>query len=183
MLEVIKDLINKITEKGFKAYVVGGFVRDLYINKSSDDVDICTSATPKDLKNIFASAILPKEEYGSVTIFYNNVRFEVTTFRSENKYINNRVPSKIEYIDDLFLDLKRRDFTINTVCLDQNLQYIDLIDGIKDIKNRMIKTVINADESMQIDSLRMLRAIRFATVLDFDLDQELKNAIKKMENY
>lgn len=179
MLEVIKDLINVITQKGFKAYVVGGFVRDLYIGKQSDDVDICTSATPKKLKDIFASAILPKEEYGSVTLFYNNVRFEITTFRSENKYINNRIPSKVEYIDDLLTDLKRRDFTINTVCLDNNLEYIDLLNGIEDIKNGIIKTVIDADESMQIDSLRILRAIRFATILDFDLDDELKKAIKK----
>ncbi len=179
MIEVIKELLNIITEKGFKAYVVGGFVRDLYINKESDDVDICTSATPKDLKDIFATAILPKEEYGSVTLFYNNVRFEITTFRSENKYINNRIPGEVEYIDDLLIDLKRRDFTVNTVCLDKNLEYVDLLDGIKDIKNRVIKTVISADESMEIDSLRILRAIRFATILDFDLDEELKRAIKK----
>lgn len=179
MLEVIKDLLNVITKKGFKAYVVGGFVRDLYINKESDDVDICTSATPKDLKKIFASAILPKEEYGSVTLFHNGVRFEITTFRSENKYINNRVPEEVEYIDDLLLDLKRRDFTVNTVCLDKDLQYVDMLDGIKDIEKRVIKTVISADESMQIDSLRILRAIRFATILDFELDDELKRAIKK----
>ncbi len=179
MIGVIKELLNIITDKGFKAYVVGGFVRDLYICKESDDVDICTSATPKDLKNIFAAAILPKEEYGSVTLFYKNVRFEITTFRSENKYINNRIPGEVEYIDDLLMDLKRRDFTVNTVCLDKNLEYVDLLDGIKDIENKIIKTVISADESMQIDSLRILRAIRFATILDFDLDDELKRAIKK----
>ena len=179
MLEVIKNLLEIITAKGFEAYVVGGFVRDMYINKNSEDVDICTSATPKDLKDIFETAILPKEEYGSVTLYYNNIRFEITTFRSENKYINNRIPTNIEYIDDLFLDLKRRDFTINTVCLNKNLEYVDLLDGINDIKNRLIKTVIDADTSMQIDALRMLRAIRFATTLDFDLDIELKKAIKK----
>lgn len=182
MQEVIKELLNIITDKGFKAYVVGGFVRDLYIGKESDDVDICTSATPKDLKDIFDTAILPKEEYGSVTLYYNNVRFEITTFRSENKYINNRIPGEVEYIDDLLLDLKRRDFTINTVCLDKNLEYVDLLNGIEDIKNGIIKTVISANESMQIDSLRILRAIRFATILNFDLDNELKIAIKKHGN-
>ena len=179
MLEVIKDLLNIITENGFKAYVVGGFVRDLYINKQSDDVDICTSATPKDLKNIFASAILPKEEYGSVTLYYQNVRFEITTFRFEKQYINNRIPSEIEYVEDLLVDLNRRDFTINTLCLDRNLNYVDLLDGKLDIDKKLIKTVIDANESMQIDSLRILRAIRFATVLDFELDEELKKAIKK----
>ncbi len=179
MLDIIKEVLNIISEKGFDAYVVGGFVRDLYIGKISDDVDICTSATPKDLKAIFEDAILPKEEYGSVTLYYNNVRFEITTFRTENKYINNRIPSQIEYTNDLLLDIKRRDFTINTVCLDKNLNYIDLLDGIKDIKSKIIKTVITASESMELDSLRMLRAIRFATVLDFDLDEDLKKAIKK----
>jgi len=179
MLEIIKELINKIVENGFEAYVVGGFVRDLYINKKSDDVDICTSATPKDLKTIFDTAILPKENYGSVTIYFNNVRFEITTFRTENKYINNRVPSSVEYISTLLPDLKRRDFTINTICLDHNLEYIDLLNGISDIKNKTIRTVIDANESMQIDSLRILRAIRFATVLDFELDDELKSAIRK----
>ena len=178
MIETIRDLINRIMASGYEAYVVGGFVRDLYIGKKSDDVDICTSATPKELKEIFSNAILPKENYGSVTIYYNNVRFEITTFRTENKYINNRIPGNIEYISSLLPDLQRRDFTINTICLDQNLNYVDLLNGIQDIKDRLIRTVIDADESMKIDSLRILRAIRFATVLDFELDDDLKRAIK-----
>ena len=178
MINAIKELITKIVDSGFEAYVVGGFVRDLYIGKKSDDVDICTSATPKELKDIFDTAILPKENYGSVTIYFNNVRFEVTTFRTENKYINNRIPSNVEYISSLLPDLERRDFTINTICLDRDLNYIDLLNGIADIKNKVIRTVIDANESMQIDSLRILRAIRFATVLDFDLDEDLKQAIR-----
>ena len=179
MLEIAQELLNAITEKGFEAYIVGGYVRDLYIDKKSDDVDICTSATPKDLKNIFSTAILPKEIYGSVTLVYKNIRFEITTFRAEMKYINNRIPSKVEYINDLLTDLKRRDFTINTICMDPNGNYIDLLEGRKDIDNKIIKTVTDASESMQIDALRILRAIRFATVLDFELDEELKEAIRK----
>lgn len=179
MLEIAQELLKTISDNGFEAYIVGGYVRDLYINKKSDDVDICTSATPKDLKDIFSNAILPKEIYGSVTLIYKNIRFEITTFRTEMKYINNRIPSKVEYINDLLTDLKRRDFTINTLCIDKNGTYIDLLGGRNDIDKKLIKTVINASESMQIDALRILRAIRFATVLDFELDEELKDAIKK----
>lgn len=178
MKNVIRELLNVIESKGFRAYVVGGYPRDLYIGKKSDDVDICTSATPKDLKDIFFDAILPKEEYGSVTLFYKKVRFEITTFRTEFNYINNRIPGKINYIDDLESDLKRRDFTVNTICLDKHLNYIDLLDGRADIKKRIIRTVIDANTSMQKDALRILRAVRFATVLDFNLDEELKEAIK-----
>lgn len=179
MLEIAQELLKTISKNGFEAYIVGGYVRDLYINKKSDDVDICTSATPKDLKKIFSTAILPKEIYGSVTLIYKNVRFEITTFREEMKYINNRIPSKVEYINDLEKDLLRRDFTINTLCLDKNGEYIDLLNGREDIDKKIIKTVIDANESMQIDSLRILRAIRFATTLGFELDDELKKAIKK----
>ncbi len=182
MLEVTKELLRIITDNGFEAYIVGGYVRDLYINKKSDDVDICTSATPKNLKQIFNEAILPKEEYGSVTLIYKNIRFEITTFRTEMKYINNRIPSKVEYINDLSLDLKRRDFTINTICIDADGNYIDLLNGRKDIDNKIIKCVIDPNESMQVDSFRILRAIRFATVLDFEIDDELKKAIKNNGN-
>lgn len=182
MINTIKELLNEIENHGFKAYVVGGFPRDYYIGKISDDVDICTSATPKDLNTIFADAILPKEEYGSVTLYYQNVRFEITTFRTENNYINNRIPSSIEYINDLEEDLKRRDFTINTICLDKNFDYIDILNGIDDINRNVIRTVSPANLSMQNDALRMLRAIRFATVLNFNLDSSLKEAIKKNKN-
>lgn len=178
MLATAQELLKLITDKGFEAYIVGGYVRDLYINKKSDDVDICTSATPKELKKIFDTAILPKEIYGSVTLVYKNIRFEITTFREEMKYINNRIPSKVEYITDLLTDLKRRDFTINTLCLDVNGNYLDYLNGRIDIDSKVIRTVIDAKESMQIDALRILRAIRFATVLDFELDKELKDAIR-----
>lgn len=178
MLPIALELLSLITDKGYEAYIVGGYVRDRYIKKESDDVDICTSATPKELNDIFDTAILPKEEYGSVTLIYKNIRFELTTFRKETKYINNRFPSEVFYTNNLEEDLRRRDFTINTVCLDKNGKYIDLLNGLNDIKNKVIKTVIDPSESMQIDSLRILRAIRFATVLNFDLDESLKEAIK-----
>lgn len=172
-------LLKKISNSGFKAFVVGGYVRDLYLNRHSIDVDICTNATPQQLKDIFGSAMLPSVNYGSVTVVYNKIRFEITTFRKEIKYENNRVPVKIKYIDNLIDDLKRRDFTINTLCMDENGEIIDLLNASTDLDNKIVRMVGNPKKRLKEDTLRILRAVRFATVLNFELDSELKKYIKK----
>lgn len=179
MNETALKVLKKIVGNGFSAYLVGGYPRDLYIGKDSLDYDICTNATPKELKNIFGSSILPAEQYGSVTLIVHGARFEITTFRREIKYINNRKPIEIEYVDNLYEDLKRRDFTMNTLCINSNGEFIDLLNGKNDINNKLIRAVSDADSKISEDSLRILRAIRFATVLDFKLDEELKLAIAK----
>lgn len=176
------EVLNKINNAGFISYIVGGYPRDLYLGRSTSDIDICTSATPKDLKNIFGKAMLPKVNYGSVTVIYKKVRFEITTFRKEYKYENNRIPIKIEYIDNLMDDLKRRDFTINTLCIDAASNTIDLLDGAKDIDRRLIKMVGSPKDKLKEDALRILRAVRFATQLNFAIDPELKKYIKKYAN-
>lgn len=172
-------VLEKINEHGFKAYVVGGYVRDLYLNKRSTDVDICTNATPKELKEIFGDAMLPSVNYGSVTVRYKNIRFEITTFRKDIKYENNRLPVKIKYIDELIDDLKRRDFIINTLCMDSNGEIIDLLGAKEDLDNKIIRMVGNPKKRLKEDTLRILRAIRFATILNFELDDNLKKYIKK----
>lgn len=172
-------ILNKIEENGFKAYIVGGFVRDLILKRESFDVDINTNATPKDIKKIFPEICIPNEKYGSITVLYNKIRFEITTFRKENNYIDNRRPSEIEYVDDLLTDLKRRDFTINTICMDKDGKIIDLLDGIKDIESKTINTVGDSFLKFNEDSLRILRAIRFATILNFSLSDKVKDAIIK----
>ena len=177
MNDTARLILNKINENGFKAYLVGGYPRDMYLGRVSTDFDICTNATPKDLKEIFGDVKQHLEQYGSVTVYINNLRFEITTFRKDIKYINNRKPIEIEYINDLEDDLKRRDFTMNTMCLDADGNLIDLLNGKQDIDNKVIKTVGEADKKISEDSLRILRAIRFATTLDFDLDPALKVAI------
>ena len=123
-------VLNKIIENGFEAYIVGGYPRDIYLARKSSDVDICTNATPKDIKNIFNNVILPTHEYGSVTVIYKKIRFEITTYR-------------------------------------------------KDFDNKVIRTVGDAKNKICEDSLRILRAVRFSTILNFDLDKDLKKAIKK----
>ena len=182
MNETALKILKKINSNGFVSYLVGGYPRDLYMGRDSLDYDICTNATPQELKKIFGESVLPSEQYGSVTLMYHNTRFEITTFRKDIKYLNNRKPIEIEYIDSLEEDLKRRDFTMNTMCVDFSGTLIDLLNGKEDINNKIIKTVGNADLKIYEDSLRILRAIRFATVLNFRLDDDLKNAIIKYKH-
>ena len=168
----------KLIEKnGFKVYIVGGYVRDIYLSIESTDIDMCTSAKPKDLVKIFKSNIIIDEKYGSTKLTYKNYCFDITTFRKDIKYKDNRRPSEIEYVDDLKEDLNRRDFTINTICMDKDGNIIDLLNGISDLERKVIKTVADANKSFQDDGLRILRAIRFATVLNFELSSKVELAI------
>lgn len=171
------EILKKIEVQGFEAYIVGGFVRDYCMGKESLDVDICTSATPKDLSTIFEGAIVPTETYGAVTLIYKNVRYEITTYRREASYGDYRRPGEIEYVNSLIEDLKRRDFTINTMCMDSNGGMIDLLYAKDDLDKQIIKTVGNPNISLKQDVLRILRAVRFATSLNFKLADDVKRAI------
>ena len=177
MLEVALKLLKEITSRNYKAYIVGGFVRDTIMGIESSDIDITTNATPKEIKEIFTDSCLPNEDYGSVTVIKKGIRFEITTFRKEIGYLNNRRPAEIIYIDDLYDYLLRRDFVINTLCMDEDGTIIDYLGGRDDISNRIIRTVGDSLKSFQEDSLRILRAIRFATILDFSLSDDVKTSI------
>ena len=106
MNDTALKVLRKISNNGYEAYLVGGYPRDFYMGKDTNDYDICTNATPKDIKEIFSNSTLKREQYGSVTVYLNDLRFEITTFRKDIKYINNRKPIEIEYIDNLEDDLK-----------------------------------------------------------------------------
>ena len=179
MLEVALKLLKEFANHSYKAYIVGGFVRDYLLGIESNDIDIATDATPKEIKEIFADSCLPNEDYGSVTIIFSGVRFEITTFRKEITYVFNRKPIEIQYISDLKEDLLRRDFTINTICMDIEGKIVDYLNGQEDLEKRIIRTVGNSDEKFFEDSLRILRAVRFATILDFSLCDEVREAIIK----
>lgn len=182
MLKKNLEILKKIESYGYSAYIVGGYVRDYIMKYESSDVDICTNAKPKDLIKIFDNAMLPKEKYGAVTIRYKDVRYEITTFRKELKY-ENRKPIEIEYTDDLNEDIGRRDFTINSLCMDSNGNIIDLFNGKKDIERRIIRSLGNPIYKFHDDPLRILRAIRFATILNFKLDKEVILGIKENAKY
>jgi tRNA nucleotidyltransferase (CCA-adding enzyme) len=179
MLNSALSLLKLIEKAGFKAYIVGGFARDLYLDRKSVDIDITTNATPKDLQIIFPSSAISKDRYGSVSLTHKKIRFEITTFRKELKYENHRQPVKIKYINNLKEDLLRRDFTINTLCIDVDGNILDLLNAKEDLDNKIIKVVGNSKRKIKEDALRILRAIRFATILDFQLDPILKKHIKK----
>ena len=177
MLDSALKLLKEITSHSYKAYIVGGFVRDYLLGIESNDIDICTNATPKEIKEIFSDSCLPNEDYGSVIVEKRGIRFEITTFRKEIEYSDNRRPVEIKYIDDLYQDLLRRDFVINTLCMDENGKILDYLGGREDLNNKVIRTIGSASDKFSEDCLRILRAIRFATILGFELDDEVKNAI------
>lgn len=177
LLNKALELLKIFEEHGYEAYLVGGFVRDYIIQRPCIDVDVCTNATPMQVKQIFGNVELPFEQYGAVHLTYNKVDFEITTYRVDLEYNNGRSPSKIVYTDKLKVDLQRRDFTINTLCMDSKGNIIDTFNGLNDINRKTIRCVGDAYKSFREDSLRMLRAIRFATELNFNLDDDLKKAI------
>ena len=177
MLDVALKVLEKIEEHGFKAYIVGGFVRDYILGNTTNDVDICTDATPMDIKLIFDNITLPRMDYGAVRVDIKKHRFDIMTFRKDIGYHNNRKPMEIEYIKDLKEDLIRRDFTMNTLCMDKNGNIVDLLNGKEDIENRVINTVGESISRFMEDPLRILRAIRFYTTLNFDLGEEVRLAI------
>ena len=172
------EILKLIEKKGFKAYIVGGYVRDIYLSNNSYDIDICTNAKPMDLVKIFKRNIKIDENYGSIKLDYKNSHFDITTFRKDIKYKDNRRPSEIEYVEDLKDDLLRRDFTINTLCMDSDGNIIDLLNAKKDISSKIIKTINDPTKSIEEDSLRILRAVRFACTLNFKIDKALEKAIK-----
>lgn len=173
----IFKVLEILNEKGYEAYFVGGFPRDLYMGKTTIDYDITTNATPKEIKEIFEN--IKSDNYGCVKFEYEGKTFEATTYRKDLKYKDNRKPVEIEYINDLKIDIMRRDFTINTICLNSKGEYIDYLNGRGDIDNKIIKVVGNTNKKIKEDALRILRAVRFATTLNFKLAKELESAIKE----
>ncbi len=177
MKELGLEILNILSDHGYVSYIVGGFVRDSLLGIKSNDVDITTNAKPKEIKKLFPDCEIKSDSYGAVIVNYKKYRFDVTTMREELEYLDSRHPSGIIYVSDIKKDLLRRDFTINALCFDKEGKLIDLINGKKDLDNKIIKTIGEANKSFSDDALRILRAIRFASLLDFKLSDETKEAI------
>lgn len=172
-----KPILQKIEKAGFEAFYVGGAVRDSLLGKKIDDVDIASSATPEEIKRIFGKTIDVGIKHGTVVIIWDNSSYEITTFRSESEYINNRRPSEVLFIRSLKEDLKRRDFTMNAIAMDKEGKLIDYFNGIQAIEQKIIKTVGNPKERFTEDALRMMRAVRFVSQLSFTLEENTYQAI------
>ena len=140
------NVLEKFNEAGYEAYFVGGCVRDYLLNDEFSDIDITTNALPDEVKQIFRKSIDTGIQHGTVTILVNGDNFEVTTFRTEDDYIDHRTPEKVEFVSDLKEDLDRRDFTINAMALDSNGKLYDYHCGERDLRNKVIKTVNNPNE-------------------------------------
>ena len=171
----IKKILETLENEGYQAYLVGGYVRDYLLGVTSFDVDIATDALPKDIHRIFNSS---KNNYGSVNIKVGKLNVDITTFRKDLNYVNRR-PSKVVYINNLKEDLERRDFTINAICMNKNGKIIDLLNGCKDLDSRTIKMIGSIDVKLKEDPLRIMRAIRFACILDFKIEDEMYEKIKE----
>lgn len=182
MLKKAIEVLKTLEDKGYSSYIVGGYVRDLLLKRKTNDIDICTVATPKQVMELFEVENSNELQYGSVRVLYKGIKLDVTTFRKEIKYEENRKPVKIKYIESLKKDLLRRDFTINTLCMDSNEKIIDLLKAKEDVSNKIVKTVGNPRNKLKEDSLRILRAVRFACVLDFEIDSKTKYFITKYGN-
>jgi poly(A) polymerase/tRNA nucleotidyltransferase (CCA-adding enzyme) len=175
---------HKLLENNFSAYLVGGCVRDLILKRKPKDWDITTNAKPDEILKIFGDSAFYENRFGTVGIKTGSEDeslkvIEVTTFRIEGKYSDFRRPDEVQFAEKLEDDLKRRDFTINALALDSEGKIIDYFNGLKDLKNKIIKTVGDPEERFREDVLRLMRAIRLACELDFEIEEKTFQAIKK----
>lgn len=178
-VKVIAEIFYK---RGFELYLVGGCVRDLLMNTIPHDWDMCTNATPEQMKKICAEEDLfytnVGEKHGTIVLFLNHGEYEITTYRIDGAYSDGRHPDEVIFTSSLEEDLSRRDFTMNAMAMNPETgELIDPFEGVKSINEKRLVAVGNADERIKEDSLRMLRAIRFAIKYDMAMDRELLNSI------
>ncbi len=173
----IEKIINTLIKNGYEAYVVGGAVRDSLRGNSPDDFDITTSCPAETVIELFEKTIPTGLKHGTVTVIENSIPTEVTTFRIDGQYNNHRSPESVEFTRSLEEDLKRRDFTINAMAFNKINGIIDIFGGKEDLKNQIIKTVGNPEERFKEDALRILRGIRFAATLNFEIQEKTYKAM------
>ncbi len=178
----LKKMNSLFEAAGFKAYLVGGAVRDVILGKEAHDWDVTTDATPEDVMKIFHKVIPTGIDHGTVTVHILGKEIEVTTFRSEKGYSDGRHPDSIEYTSDINEDLSRRDLTINAIAANlKDGKITDPFEGQKDIKNKIIRTVGKAYDRFMEDGLRPIRALRFSAQLGFEIEKETFEAISNKD--
>ena len=178
-----EKLICLLNENGFKAYAVGGCVRDFLLGREMGDIDIATSAMPDEVEKLLdengIKCVETGIKHGTVTAVIDHTPYEITTFRKDGEYLDNRRPESVEFVDELKEDLARRDFTVNAIAYNENEGIIDIFGGKADIDNRLIRAVGNPDRRFNEDALRIMRALRFASVLGFEIEGKTRSSIVK----
>ncbi|MDI9508664.1 MAG: CCA tRNA nucleotidyltransferase [Clostridiales bacterium] len=180
--EKVRHIIGKLHDNGFEAYAVGGCVRDLVLGKEPEDWDITTSAKPREVKRIFRRTVDTGIIHGTVTVLLDKDQYEVTTYRLDGIYEDNRHPKEVSFTSKLEEDLRRRDFTINAMAYNPDKGIIDLFGGMEDINKAIIRCVGDPSERFEEDALRILRAVRFSAQLGFKIEEDTKTAIKVKAN-
>lgn len=178
----VSFIIDNFYKNGFHAHIVGGCVRDCILERTPNDWDITTNALPEDMIRLFAHTVPTGIKHGTVTIVIGSCNYEVTTYRIDGEYSDNRHPDEVIFTNSLKEDLSRRDFTINAMAYNHNSGLIDPFNGLSDIENKTIRCVGNADKRFNEDALRMLRAIRFSSQLKFQIDEDTFYAIVRNHN-
>lgn len=177
--EYINTAFRLLEQSGFKAYAVGGCVRDSLLGKAPDDWDMTTSSTPEETIEVFKSyRVIPTGlKHGTVTVIIDGNHIEITTMRVDGEYHDNRRPDKVQFTSDIEKDLSRRDFTINAMAYNHTDGLIDIFNGQEDLNSRIIRCVGNPDKRFNEDALRIIRALRFACVLDFAIEHKTSESI------
>lgn len=178
----VKILLNKLGKSGFEAYIVGGSVRDTLLSKTPSDYDITTNALPEEIEEVFQDfkTILVGKKFGTVVVVQKESNVEITTYRVEMDYIDGRRPSYVAFSSNIKEDLKRRDFTINAMAYSKKEGLVDPFGGKKDLQERIIKTVGDPKKRFKEDHLRLLRCVRFSTILQFEIENKTLKAVKDM---
>ena len=181
----IDQVLEKLENAGFEAYIVGGCVRDGIMGKTAHDYDITTSAEPRETERVFADCRVVETgiKHGTVTVLFKGMSVEITTFRVDGDYPDGRHPSNVSFSRNLEDDLARRDFTMNAIAYSPRRGFIDIFGGEADIKSRIIRCVGEPEKRFSEDALRVMRALRFSAVLGFDIEENTKSALLlKKEN-
>lgn len=176
----VNQIIHTLQQHGYEAYAVGGCVRDSILGRVPDDWDITTSATPEETKALFPRTFDTGIEHGTITVLIDKEAFEVTTYRVDGKYEDSRHPSEVTFTRSLSEDLLRRDFTINAMAYNDKEGLVDIFGGLSDLECKIIRCVGNARERFGEDALRILRAVRFAAQLGFEIEKDTQAGIREL---
>lgn len=176
----VEEIITRLRENGYEAYIVGGCVRDMLLGREPGDWDITTSALPQEVKRVFRRTLDTGIQHGTVTVMFGKEGYEVTTYRIDGSYSDGRHPDQVLFTPSLKEDLKRRDFTINAMAYNRETGIVDEFGGAEDLKAGVIRCVGNAVERFTEDALRILRALRFSAQLGFSIEEETFQAIRQI---